>query len=78
MSGHLLEKHRVLLDLLADLSRAVNRVFTDSREGLEVIDVDEYMITRDLILRLSRTLDAEVHRVCFEERLSNRSCCGGD
>jgi hypothetical protein len=45
---------------------------------LEVIDVNEYMITRDLILQLSKTLDAEVHRVCFEERLSNRSCYGGD
>jgi len=78
MSGQLLEKHRVLLDLMANLSCAVDRVFTNSREGLEVIDVNEYMITRDLILQLSKTLDAEVHRVCFEERLSNRSCYGGD
>jgi len=77
MSGLLLEKHRVLLDMMGDLSRAIDGTFTRSREGLEVVDVDGFLLARDLILQLARTLDAEVHRVCFEERLSNRSCCGG-
>lgn len=72
------DEHRELLALADNLRMALLRSFTGSREGLTVVDVNEYFSARDLILALYRRLDAEVYRVCFSERLSNRSCDGGD
>jgi hypothetical protein len=67
-----------LKDLTDQLPLAIARTFKGSREGFQTVDVDEYLKTRDLLLILFRVYDAEVYRVCFEERLSNRSCYGGD
>jgi hypothetical protein len=72
----LFDQRRALLDIADNIPSAVKRSFTGSREGFEVVDVNEYLNARDLILLLFRTLDSEVHRVCFEERLSNRSWDG--
>jgi len=72
------DQRRALLDLADSIPLGLSRIFTGSREGLEVVNIDEYNRTRDLIVQLHRVLNAEVHRVCFEERLSNRSCYGGE
>jgi hypothetical protein len=71
------EQQVALLALLSQLRESVEETFTGSREGLTVVDVDRYISTRDLLLQFYRSYDAEVYRVCFEERLSNRPCNGG-
>jgi hypothetical protein len=58
---------------LSTISTSIERTFIGSREGDPTVDVNEYLRTRDLLLRLFRTYDAEVYRVCFEVRLSNRT-----
>jgi hypothetical protein len=60
-------------DQLSVIGRSIERTFIGSREGNPTVDVNEYLRTRDLLLRLFRTYDAEVYRVCFEVRLSNRT-----
>jgi hypothetical protein len=60
-------------DQLSVIGRSIERTFIGSREGDPTVDVNEYLRTRDLLLRLFRTYDAEVYRVCFEVRLSNRT-----
>jgi len=66
-----------LLELLDRCYDAVAKTFTGSREGVVVVDVDEYLLARDLLLQFYRRYDEEVFRVCFDERLSNRPLCGG-
>jgi hypothetical protein len=66
------------MGLLVELDHQARRVFQDTREGVETIDVDAYLRTRDLLSLFYRSLDAEVFRVCFDERLSSRSVPGGD
>jgi hypothetical protein len=59
---------------LDNVRKAIKRSFLGSREGLQTVDIDEYLRTRDLLVQLFRSYNAEVHRVCFCERLSNRPC----
>jgi hypothetical protein len=67
------QKRLEISRLLSNLDLSISSSFKGSREGLLTIDVDKYLHTRDLLLQLVRSYDAEVYRVCFEERLSNRS-----
>ena len=71
------KQHEALLELVVRLSDSIKGTFADSREKVTVVNIDEYYKSRDLLLQLFNSLNAEVHRVCFEERLSNRSLLQG-
>jgi hypothetical protein len=71
------QQHSALFELMVRLDCALKGTFTGSREGFVVVNIDEYYNSRDLLLQLFNKLNAEVHRVCFEERLSNRSLLPG-
>lgn len=67
-----------LSNLVTALEFALIGTFRGSREGFPVVDVDGYFKARHLLEQLAHDFDAEVFRVCFEERLSNRSLPRGD